>query len=167
MAKNQNQETVVVPQAPEGFRRLGSADSRGWFNQSKVGNAFYGTLTGMFERKDELRPEGVSKFFQVLLSQDCEVREGSGEDATMVMAKAGETINVNYGPRTKMLETLIKEIHAGAVYEVYGVIASAKRKLKGGKTMHNLDVLVKMTKAPDATVEESEPDFDGAADDLA
>ena len=67
---------------------MGSVANAGWFNMNKIGNTLHGTLEGMFERKDDLRPEKVSNFFQIKISQPCEVRMGKGQAARLVEAKA-------------------------------------------------------------------------------
>ncbi len=171
MARNQGhaaegQEGQVQFTAPEGFQRSGSANAVGWFNMGKVGNTLRGTLLGMFERKDKLRQEGTSNFFQVLVSQECEVRAERGDEATMVMAKAGDVVNVNYGPKTKPWETLVGDIKRGAEYEVLGCILGKKVKLDGGRTMHNFDVYQKMVRAPQAD-DSSDVDFQGGSEDVA
>jgi hypothetical protein len=163
-SQSSNQEAPVAFSVPEGFQRSGSANAIGWFNMGKLGNILRGQLLGMFERKDQLRAEtGKSNFFQVQITDECEVRIDRGEDATFVMAKAGDVVNVNYGPKTKTWEVLIGDIKRGAVYEVYGVIAGSKVKLDGGRTMHNFDVFQKMVKAPSADSPE-DVDFEGGTD---
>jgi hypothetical protein len=165
MASKNTAPSQVVARAPEGFRRVGSVANAGWFNMKKVGNVLHGVLQGMYQRKDDLNPKGESKFFQVQLLADCEVRMGKGEEAALVMAKVGEFVNLNYGPKTKDLESYVTQIMQGATFEVYAVVAGDKIKLTGGRTMHNLDVATKMTLAPKAP--DDEPDFDGASDDSA
>lgn len=162
MARNQTAEAPVAVSIPEGFKRSGSANAVGWFNQAKIGNILSGRLLGMFTRKDQLRPDGTSNFFQVQVDQPCEARAERGEDAKMVDAKAGDVVNVNYGPKTKPWENFENNIQRGAVYQVYGVIAGSKLKIGGGRTMHNFDTYDKMISAPMAT---DDTDFDGAADE--
>jgi hypothetical protein len=151
--------------APEGFRRVGSVANAGWYNQKKIGNVCQGKLENMYERKDDLSPTGMSKFFQVQVTQDCEVRDGRGEDAKVVSVKAGEYVNVNHGPKTKELEKYIPQILQGAEFEVYIVVLGDKIKLKGGKSMHNIDVMVKQTKAALDLTNESEPDLEADLSD--
>ncbi len=165
MASKQSAASVAF-QAPEGFQRTGSANAVGWFNMAKVGNTLRGTLIGMFKRKDQLRESGESDFFQVLITQECEVRAERGEDAKMITANPGDVVNVNYGPKTKGWELLMGDIKRGAEYEVLGCIIGSKVKLQGGKNMHNFDVYQKMVKAPSADVE-ADVDFDGASDDAS
>ena len=153
----------TMPQIPEGFKRSGSANAVGWFHQGKIGNQLSGKLLGMYTRKDGLRQEGTSNFFQVLVDQPCEVRAERGESAVMVEAKPGDVVNVNYGPKTKPWEQYVQDINRGAVYAVFGVIAGAKIKIGAGKTMHNFDVFDKMVTPP--TVDADETDFDGGQDE--
>lgn len=168
MASKSMSAAVQVPIAilPEGFQRIGSVANAGWFNMKKVGNILHGVLEGMFERNDTLSPTGKSKFFQIKLIEDCEVRTGNGEDTALATAHAGDYANLNHGPKTKELESLLADVRRGAVYQVYGVVAGEKIKLKNGKTMHNFDVGTNMVKPPKAT-EDVAPDFDGSPDDQA
>lgn len=169
MARNQGQAAAeqVQFEAPEGFQRSGSANAVGWFNMGKIGNTLRGVLIGMFERKDKLRAEtGTSNFFQVKISQECEVRADRGDDAAMVMAKVGDVVNINYGPKTKPWELLVGDIKRGAEYEVVGCIIGAKAKLDGGRTMHNFDVYQKMVRAPQVDTE-ADVDFGDGAGEVA
>jgi hypothetical protein len=159
-------QAETMARAPEGFRRLGSVANAGWFNMKKIGNTLHGSLEGMFERKDDLRPEKVSNFFQIRILQPCEVRMGTGEQVRLVEAKAGDYVNVNYGPRTKLLAPLIPLLAQGAEFEVWGTVMSEKLKLSGGRSMHNFDVFSKPTKAPMAS-DDADPDFDDGADEAA
>ena len=159
-----NDETMV--RAPEGFRRLGSVANAGWFNMKKIGNLLQGSREGMFERKDDLRPEKKSNFFQIKITSPCEVRIGTGEAARLVEAKVGDYVNVNYGPRTKLLEPLIPLLAQGAEFAVWGTVRSDKIKLGGGRSMHNFDLFTKPTKAPMAS-DDNEPDFDDGAEEAA
>lgn len=161
MAKNHSAPQVDF-QLPEGFQLSGSDNAVGWFNQQKIGNTLRGSLIGMFERPDQLRKEGTSKFFQVRVSQPCEVRADRGDDATMVEAKAGDVVNVNYGPKTKNWEDLVADIKRGAEYEVIGCIVGDKVKLSGGRNMHNLKVGERLVRPPRASTE-SDVDFEGSA----
>jgi hypothetical protein len=165
MARNQSTAPVDF-QVPEGFQRSGSANAVGWFNMGKLGNTLRGILIGQFKRKDQLRAEGTSDFFQVQIKEPCEVRSERGEDAKMIQANPGDVVNVNYGPKTKGWESLMGDIKRGAEYEVFGRIIGTKVKLQAGKTMHNFDVFHKMISAPSAEVE-SDVDFEGSADDEA
>lgn len=164
MARNQTSSSAAPASIPEGFRRLGSVANAGWFNMKKVGNTLHGVLEGMYERNDTLNPKGKSKFFQVKLLADCEVRMGRGEDAAIVQAKAGEYVNLNYGPKTRDLESLTAQMMQGAQFQIMGIVAGDKIKLTGGRSMHNFDVGIKMTKAPQAP-DEDIPDLDGSDGD--
>jgi hypothetical protein len=113
-----------------------------------VGNVLSGKLTGMYERKDGLRVEGTSKFFQVQLDRPCQVRAERGDDAKFVDANPGDFVNVNYGPKTKPWEGYIGAISNGAEYAVYATIVGAKIKIGTGRSMHNFDVFDKMVKPP-------------------
>lgn len=124
---------------PAGFQQSGSAAAVGWFDQGTVGNTVSGKLTGMFKRKDNLRTEGTSEFFQVQVDKVCRVRAERGEDAKFIEAKPGDFVNVNYGPRTKAWADFIPEIKNGAVYAVYGIVVSEKISIGGGKKMHNIN----------------------------
>jgi hypothetical protein len=146
MASKSTVPAQTTVRAPEGFRRVGSVANAGWFNMKKV----------------EQNPKGQSKFFQIRLSADCEVRMGRGEEAQITMAKAGEYVNLNHGPKTKDLEAYLPQIMQGATFEIYGVVAGDKIKLTGGRTMHNFEVFTNMTVAPKA--KDDEPDFDGSTD---
>jgi hypothetical protein len=155
----------TIVRAPEGFRRVGSVANAGWFNMKTVGNTLHGTFEGMFSRKDELNPKKVSNFFQIQVAAPCEVRMGRGEEAQIATANVGDFVNVNYGPKTKELESLVPKLMEGAKFEVYGIVAGDKIKLTGGRTMHNFEVFKKMTQAP--MVSEDAPDFGGDDDDQA
>jgi hypothetical protein len=124
---------------PEGFQRSTSANAAGWFNMSLVGNILSGKLTGMFTRKDGMRVEGTSKFFQVQIDKPCQVRAERGEEAKYVDAQPGDFVNVNYGPKTKPWEDFVADIKNGAEYAVFGVILGGKLKIGGGRNMHNFD----------------------------
>ena len=82
----------------------------------------------------------------------------------MVRVEAGAVVNLNYGPKTKGLEDLVPAILAGAEYHVW-VNVIDKFKISGGRTMWDMDVQVKPTKAE--TVLADEPDFDEGADEAA
>ena len=165
MARNQSSEVVGSSafQAPEGFRRSGTANAVGWFNQAKGGNLLRGKLLGMFTRKDQLRPEGTSNFFQVQVSEPCEVRAERGDDATMVTCKAGDVVNVNYGPKTKPWADYSSDIKRGAEIEVIAHANGRKIKIGGGRSMHDIDVFEKVLVAPSADAA-IDADFEGSAD---
>lgn len=149
-------------QAPEGFQRSGTAIATGWFNMGLIGNELSGTLLGLYNRKDKLRTEGTSQFFQVQIDKECQVRVERGEDAKMAVAKVGEIVNVNFGPKTRPWADLIPDIRRGAEYAVYGKIAGIKLKLDGGRTMHAFDTFQRMVRPP--TESSSEVDFEGGSE---
>jgi hypothetical protein len=148
MDKGKSSHAPVQAGLPEGFQQSGSANAVGWFDMNTIGNVLSGKLTGMYIRKDSLRTEGTSNFFQVLIDKVCQVRAERGEDAKIVTANPGDYVNVNYGPKTKAWESFISQIVAGAVYAVYGIIAGDKMKIGGGKKMHNFVAGHKMLVAP-------------------
>jgi len=160
--ENRNQQRQQqASEAPEGFRRSGTAAAVGWFDHNLVGNVLKGELLGIYERPDELRREqgGISKFFQVKVDTECQVRAERGEDAKMVTANPGDVVNVNYGPKTKPWEVYSGDIRRGAVVEVYGVIRGDKVKLSKGRKMHNFDCFDRVVRPPQAPADES-PDFE-------
>jgi len=143
------QQSAPLSGPPAGFQRSGSAAAVGWFNMGKVGNVLSGMLTGMYTRKDGLREEGSSKFFQVQLDRECEVRAERGEEAKFITAKPGEYVNVNYGPKTKPWEDFVQQImNGGAEYKVFGTIVGAKIKIGTGRQMHNFDVYHQLVTPP-------------------
>jgi hypothetical protein len=168
--KYQNPQTnTTAAQLPEGFVLSGSRNGVGWYNQSKPGNVVRGLLIGKFTRPDPLKNDkekgivGESDFFQVEITQECEVRAESGKDAHMIMAKPGDVVNVNYGPKTKPWAALCDKIDQGASYEVFAVVAGDKLPIAGGsKKMHNILAGSKQISAPQATGAEA-----GAATDDA
>lgn len=133
---------------PDGFQQSGSAAAVGWFDQGTVGNTVSGKLTGMFQRKDSLRTEGTSEFFQVQVDKACRVRAERGEDAKFIEAKPGDFVNVNYGPRTKAWKDFIPAIQNGAIYVVYGIVVSEKIPIGNGKKMHNINTGHKCLQPP-------------------
>ena len=142
---------------PEGFRRLGCVANAGWFNMRKAGNVLQGTLEGMYDRKDDLRPEKKSSFFQIKLMQPCEVRMGTGEEARLVEAKEGDYVNLNYGQHTNLLEPFIPLIARGAEFGVWGKVLGEKIKLPGGRARHDFELFAKPIKAPFS--DDDEPTF--------
>jgi hypothetical protein len=150
---------------PEGFARSGSANAVGWFDHTTLGNMAMGKLVGMFRRPDQLKgPKGESDFFQIELAATCKVREGKGEDAEIVDAKAGDVININYGPKTKVWQSLIADILRGAVYEVIARVEGEKVPISGGRKMHNLGCYQHCVR-PAPAESEVDTDFPGSAED--
>ena len=167
MANSKHDSGMV--RAPEGFRRVGSVANAPWFNLKK-GNVLLGVLENVYERPDERVKSkdgtpGKSKFFQLKLLEACEARSGRGEDAKMVRAEAGAVVNLNYGPKTKALEDLVPSILSGAEYQVW-VQVGDKFKISGARTMWDMDVHAKQTKA-EPVLADDEPDFGGDADEAA
>ena len=163
----ESQAPVNVPEAPEGFKRSGSANAVGWFSMTKLGNVLSGTLIGMFRRPDTLKgPGGESDFFQVKIDRPCEVRAERGSEAKMIEAQAGDVVNVNYGPKTKPWKDYCPEIRRGAVYQVFGTIKGGKVSISGGRKMHDFDVYDKCVRGPQADGTD-DADFDGSADETA
>jgi hypothetical protein len=161
MSKETRSQRQQQAEVPEGFRRSGTAAAVGWFDHNLVGNVLKGTLLGVYERPDELRREqgGTSKFFQVQVDTECQVRAERGEDAKMVMANPGDVVNVNWGPKTRPWEDYASDLKRGAVVEVYGIIRGDKVKLSKGRKMHNFDCFDRVVRQPQAPVE-GEPDFE-------
>jgi hypothetical protein len=118
--KPADEQGGTAAREPVGFRRMGCVSNAGWFVMKKIGNVLHGTLEGMYEHRDDLRPEGRINFFQIKLMQPCEVRMGTGEAARVVEAKVGDIVNVHCGPKTKLLEPLIPLLARGAEFEVWG-----------------------------------------------
>lgn len=138
----------LVTEAPAGFQRSGSANAVGWWVQSEAGNVLSGKLLGMFKRKDQLRQEGSSKFFQVLIDQPTKVRAERGTEAHEVEAQPGDVVNVNYGPKTSPWEDFMSDIKRGAEFVVWCVAKGRKIKIGGGRTMHDIDVRHRMITPP-------------------
>lgn len=132
---------------PGKSRRLGTATAVGWFLLVE-GNVLVGRLLGGYERRDPLQPLGTSRFYQVELLRTARVRAGWGEEARNVVARAGEVVNVNFGPKTRAWDALLPEIQAGAEYEV-GVRCKDKVPLTAGRSVHDMDVFARRTKEPD------------------
>ena len=154
---------IGTVRAPEGFRRIGGVADAPWFN-IKTGNTLKGVLDGCYERVDPRSKTGKSKFFQFVLLEAAEVRQGRGEDMKLIQAPAGTVVSINFTPKTKPLEDYIPEIVRGAEYQVW-IGCGKKIPLKNGNTMWDLDVRVNQTKSVSADVDD--PDFDGDADTAA
>ena len=137
-------------QPTQGFQRVGSASNAGWFNLRMIGNVLRGKLLGMYTRQDPLSPTSASNFFQVQIVQPCKVLIGVGEDARVELAKPGDVVNLNYGPKSKDLEKLIPKIQQGAEFEVVARIAGERIKLPGGRSMNNIEIFTKLI-APSTT----------------
>jgi len=116
----------------------------------------------MYERPDERSKSGKSKFFQIELFAPTECRYGRGKQAKVSMAKAGEVVNLNYGPKTKELEKFIPDIIKGAEFEVWCHVNGEKQDIGKGQTMWPIVVHAGMKKAPSV---KDEPDFEGVEDE--
>ena len=152
--KNGAPAAAVRP--PEGLARVGSVANAPWWNLKK-GNVLSGMLENMYERPDERSKSGKSKFFQIMLTAPAECRYGRGKQAKISMAKAGDVVNLNYGPKTKELEKFISDIIKGAEFEVWCHVEGEKFDIGKGQTMWPIDVRAGMKKAP--SVSDQEPDF--------
>jgi hypothetical protein len=159
--KNSAVASSTVARAPEGFHRVGSVTDAKWF-AAVVGNVLHGVLENVYTRKDTNSKTGESKFFQLQLLAPCKASDGRGEDRKVVDVEADSYINLNYGPKTSNLESLIPDILAGAKYEVYAVITGPKMDIGGGKKMWPLDVSVKKVRA--ATDLSGQVDFEDGED---
>jgi hypothetical protein len=153
MAKK-NSAPAPTSSAPEGFRRLGSISSARYV-AAKTGLTVHADLIGMFQRKNERKPGEMLKFYQAFLLVPCMVREGKGQDAKEVEAEIGDPVNINWNPKTSVLEDLLPSMARGAKYEVF-LTYGKKLPISGGRMMWDVDVQVKMTRPESA---ELEPDF--------
>jgi hypothetical protein len=164
MAKRNTQAVEAsVVRAPEGFRDLGSVTAEAWFNLA-TGNVLQGKLLGMYEMKDERseKPNAMKNFFQVQVTEPgCLGRYGKGEEVEVKEAPVGAILNLNYGVKTKVLETLLPDLKNNAQYLVW---VHCGDKIKVGKvnTMWVITCKSKMLKAPTAA---PEPDFSDVSDD--
>lgn len=156
MATAANGAPTVKSNAPAHLARVGSVANAPWFDLKK-GNICHGILENVYERPDERSRSGKSKFFQIRLLAECEVRYGRGKEAKKGKAVVGQVINLNYGPKTKELEKFIPDILRGAEYEVYCDVQGEKFDIGKGQTMWPIDVRAGMIRAPRAS--EDEPDF--------
>lgn len=160
MAGKNGSASAVRP--PEGLARVGSVANAGWWN-IKEGAVLSGVLENMYERPDERSKSGKSKFYQVKLSEPTEVRMGRGPAAKTQMAKAGDVVNLNYGPKTKELEKFVPDIMRGAEYTIWCHVTGPKMDIGKGQTMWPIDVHAGQTRPP--TVTADEPDFEGVEDE--
>lgn len=149
------------PTPPANMARVGSVANAPWWN-IKNGAVIEGELENMYDRPDERSKSGRSKFFQVKLSADTEARLGRGEKATLITAKAGTVVNLNYGPKTKDLEKFIDPIIRGAKYDIWIHCDGGKMDIGRGQTMWPLDVHATQTRPPTVS---DDPDFDGTDDE--
>ena len=151
------QAEAQVVRAPADFRDLGSVTAECWFNL-EPGNVMQGTLLGMYEMKDEraTKPGAMKNFFQVQVTEPgARGRYGKGEDAEISEIPVGAIVNLNYGVKTKVLETLLPSIQNNAKHAVW-IHCGDKIKVGKGQTMWVITCKSKMLRAPTAA---PEPDF--------
>ena len=152
-----------VVRGNDGFVSLGSVADARWFHLAN-GNSMTGRLLGVYEREDPRAKSsgGKSKFFQVKLQTACKVRDGRGEDAQIVDAKVGDVVNLNYGPKTQVLEAKCDELLQGAVYDIR-ITVGKKLPLNNGNTMWDIKVEANRLKKASADVKVT--DFEGGEDE--
>ena len=151
------QAEAQVVRAPADFRDLGSVTAECWFNL-EPGNVMQGTLLGMYEMKDEraTKPGAMKNFFQIQVTEPgARGRYGKGEDAEISEIPVGAIVNLNYGVKTKVLETLLPSIQNNAKHAVW-IHCGDKIKVGKGQTMWVITCKSKMLRAPTAA---PEPDF--------
>ena len=155
MAKNGKNDVQAAASMPDGFRRRTSVSDAPWLSL-ETGNTMTGRLVGRFLMQGT---EPIRAYYQVeLTSGSVKVRKGSGDDAEVVEAKAGDVINVNESAKIRYLKDKeIPEVLAGAEYDLWMRVGE-KLKLKGGRTMWDIDSGVKMVKAPTSEVRPLPPD---------
>jgi hypothetical protein len=154
----------AVVQAPAGMQRSGSANAVGWWIQSKDGNVLSGKLLGMFSRKDVLRQEGSSKFFQVEIDKPTTVRVERGIEAHEEEANPGDIVNVNFGPKTAPWADFQGDLKRGAVYAVWAYAFGRKVKISAGRSMHDIDARHNMVTPPADVPEFTDVDGDAGAE---
>jgi hypothetical protein len=158
MARGKNtQAEAQVVRAPADFRDLGSVTAECWFNL-EPGNVMQGTLLGMYEMKDDRssKPGAMKNFFQICVSEPgARGRYGKGEDVVVSEIPVGAVVNLNYGVKTKVLETLLPSIQNNAKHAVW-IHCGEKIKVGKGQTMWVITCKSKMLRAPTAA---PEPDF--------
>lgn len=165
MARNRNSassaavETAKV-RAPSGFRDLGSVQAEAWF-ALKEGNVMQGKLLGMYEMRDDRskKPGAMKKFFQVEITEPGTIgRYGTGEAAVEQEAPVGAILNLNYGVKTMVLETLITNILNNGVYHVW-IHCGKKLNLRNKNTMWDIRCKSQQMRAPMALAPSELPDF--------
>lgn len=133
---------------PAGFRRQSSVSDAPWVSL-EAGNVCYGKLINRYPMNGQDPPR---HYYQVELKAPCKVRQGRGDDAEVVEAKAGDVVNLNENHKTMCLcDVVIPEIVAGAEFEIWAKIEN-KISLKGSRTMWNIDVQTKQLRAPTAPI---------------
>ena len=157
-------ETAKV-RAPSGFRDLGSVQAEAWF-ALKEGNVLEGKLLGMYEMLDTRAKKAgtMKKFFQVEVTKPGTVgRYGTGEEAVEQAVPVGAVINLNYGVKTQVLETLITNILSNAEYRVW-IHCGKKIPLRNSNTMWNITCKSMQVRAPMAMAPSELPDFGDSED---
>lgn len=140
---------------PDRYQRVGSASNAPWFNL-REGNKMEGHLIGVFTRPDTRTESKTSEFFQVEIIADTEVRVGRGEEAEVMIAKAGTIVNLNVNPKTSVLKDLIGDIKRGGAWDCF-VHVGKKFPIKDGRKMWDITVGQVQVRAPRA---EEQPDFE-------
>ena len=152
-------ETAKV-RAPSGFRDLGSVQAEAWFALQE-GNVMEGKLLGMYQMLDtRAKKAGTMKnFFQIEVTKSGTVaRYGTGEQAVEQVAPVGAILNLNYGVKTQVLETLLPNILNNAIYHVW-IHCGKKIPLKNQNTMWNIQCKSLQVKAPMALAPSELTDF--------
>jgi len=157
-------ETAKV-RAPSGFRDLGSVQAEAWF-ALKEGNVMQGKLLGMYQMLDtRAKKAGTMKnFFQIEVTEKGTVgRYGSGEEAVEQEAPVGAVLNLNYGVKTQVLESLIPNILNNAEYRVW-IHCGKKIALKNNNSMWNIACKSMQVRAPMALAPSELVDFTDSED---
>lgn len=148
-AEGEEAEGMGMPstQAPAGFTRRTQISEANWV-ENETGNVCYGKLQGRYK----MNVEPARWYYQIELLAPCKVREGTGDDAQLIVAQPGDVVNLNENHKTKCLRDIeIPEIAAGARYHVH-VTYQNKIKISGGRTMWNVEVNTKQVKRPTSPV---------------
>jgi hypothetical protein len=166
MARNRNSaspaaavETAKV-RAPSGFRDLGSVQAEAWF-ALKEGNVLQGKLLGMYQMRDDRskKPGAMKNFFQIEVTEPGTIgRYGTGENAVEQEAPVGAVLNLNYGVKTQVLETLITNILNNGVYYVW-IHCGKKISLRNNNSMWDIRCKSQQMRAPMALAPSELPDF--------
>jgi hypothetical protein len=111
----------------------------------------------------------MKNFFQIQVTEPgAKGRYGKGEEAEVNEIPVGSIVNLNYGVKTKVLETLLPSIQNNAKHAVW-VHCGDKIKVGKGQTMWVITCKSKMlrapTAAPEADFSDVEPETTGGGDD--